>query len=212
MKKKKIILLGGGGHCKSCIDVIESTGEYEIVGIVDEKEKIGNEVFGYKIIATDDQLQNLRKKYEYAIITVGQIQSAKLRIKLFDLVNDLGFILPTIIASTAYVSKYSVVGKGTIIMHQSMINADVKIGENCIINTKALIEHDCEIGNHCHISTTSVLNGNVIIGNKCFVGSNTTFFNNISITNNVILSSNSLVTKDIKNAGVYVGNPIRKIR
>lgn len=212
MKKKQIILIGGGGHCKSCIEVIESTKMYEIVGIVEAKEKIGEEVLGYTIIATDNQLKDLRKKYQYALITVGQIKSAKLRVKLFNLAKDLGFLLPTIIASTAYVSKHTTVGEGTIVMHQAMINANVKVGENCIINSKALIEHDCEIGNHCHISTKSTLNGNVIVGNQCFIGSNTTFYNDINITSNVILSSNSLISKSIKKSGVYVGSPLRKIR
>ena len=41
MNKKQIILIGGGGHCKSCIDVIESTNEFSIAGIVDTKDKIG---------------------------------------------------------------------------------------------------------------------------------------------------------------------------
>ncbi|MDQ0969199.1 FlaA1/EpsC-like NDP-sugar epimerase [Flavobacterium sp. W4I14] len=41
MPKQKIVLIGGGGHCKACIDVIEETGEYEILGILDQKENIG---------------------------------------------------------------------------------------------------------------------------------------------------------------------------
>jgi len=32
---KPIILIGGGGHCLSCIDVIEQTGLYQIIGILD---------------------------------------------------------------------------------------------------------------------------------------------------------------------------------
>ena len=36
--KPKIILIGGGGHCKSVIDVIEEENKYIIAGIVDKKE------------------------------------------------------------------------------------------------------------------------------------------------------------------------------
>ncbi len=38
--KGKIILIGGGGHCKSCIDVIEQEGRFQITGIVDVPEKM----------------------------------------------------------------------------------------------------------------------------------------------------------------------------
>ena len=212
MKKEQIILIGGGGHCKSCIEVVESTNEYEIVGIVDTKDKIGEEILGYKIVACDDDLEKLKEKYDYALITVGQIKSANLRKKLFSKAKEIGFVLPVIVASTAYVSEHSIIGEGTIIMHQVMINANVKIGVNNIINTKALIEHDTIIGDNNHISTASVLNGDVQVGNECFIGSNSTFVNGITITDNIFIGLNSVVNKNLTEKGIYIGNPVRKIR
>lgn len=212
MNKKQIILIGGGGHCKSCIEVVESTNEYEIVGIVDTKDKLGTDILGYKIFACDDDLEKLKEKYDYALITVGQIKTVNLRKKLFSKAKGIGFELPVIVASTAYVSKYSIIEEGTIIMHQTMVNADVKIGVNNIINTKALIEHDTIIGNNNHISTASVLNGDVKVGNECFIGSNSTFVNGITIASNIFIGANSLVNKNLTEKGIYVGNPVRKIR
>ena len=212
MAKRGIILIGGGGDCGSCIEALKSHGRYSIVGIVDKKENIGQRVFGYNIIGCDDDLEALSKKYTYALVTVGQIKSAALRIKLFETLEGFGFKLPVIVASSAYVSKHAEIGKGTIIMHQALVNANATIGKNCIINSKALIEHDCVIGDHCHISTASILNGDVTVGNACFVGSNTTFVNGKSIADNVFLGIGSLVNKDITESGIYVGNPARKIR
>jgi len=212
MRKKQIILIGGGGHCKSCIEVIESANEYEIAGIVDANDKIGTSILGYKIFACDDDLEELKKQYNYALITVGQINSVTLRKNLFAKAKKIGFKLPIIIASTAYVSKHSKIGEGTIIMHQALVNANVAIGINNIINTKALIEHDTKIGNFNHISTNAILNGDVTVGNDCFVGSNTTFVNGISISDNVVIGLNSVVNKNINESGVYVGNPARKIK
>ena len=57
--KQKIILVGGGGHCKSCIDVIEQDGTFQIAGIVDVPEKLHQKIFNYEIIATDDDLPQL---------------------------------------------------------------------------------------------------------------------------------------------------------
>ncbi len=212
MSKNKIILIGGGGHCKSCIEVIESTNDYEIAGIIDIAEKVGETILGYPIIGCDDDLEKIRKKYDFALITVGQIKSASIRIKLFENIKTLNFKLPTIIASTAHVSKHASIGEGTIIMHQAMVNADVTIGNNCIINTKVLIEHDTTVGNHNHISTASILNGNVSVGNECFVGSNSTFVNGISTVSNIFVGINSVVNKNLTEVGIYVGNPARKIR
>lgn len=172
--KEKILLIGGGGHCRSVIDVIELEGKYEIAGIIDKKELIGQKVLGYSIIGSDDDLSELFKKYKYALVTVGHIRSNELRVKLFNLLEKIGYHLPIITSPLAYVSKHSFIGEGSIIMHHALINANAKVGKNCIINTKALIEHDAVIEDNCHISTATVINGGVVIKQNSFIGSNTT--------------------------------------
>jgi len=171
---KEILLIGGGGHCKSVIDVIEQENRFKIAGIIDKKELIGKEVLGYKVIGSDDDLESLFDKYKNAIVTVGQIQTPVIRIKLFNKLKDIGYYLPIIISPLAYVSKHAMIDEGTIIMHHVLINASSKIEKNCIINTKSLIEHDCLIEPHCHISTASVVNGGTIIKEGTFFGSNAT--------------------------------------
>jgi len=189
---KKIILIGGGGHCKSVIDVIEQEKKYKIYGIIDKPEFLGTKILKYKVIGNDLDLKSFAKEVKNALITVGQIKSAKLRIKLFKLAKKAGFILPTVISPNSYVSKYSKIGNGSIVMHQSIVNANTSIGDNCIINSKALIEHDCSISNHCHISTNATINGGVKIGSKCFIGSNVTTKNNIKIKENSFIKAGTI--------------------
>jgi sugar O-acyltransferase (sialic acid O-acetyltransferase NeuD family) len=171
---KKILLIGAGGHCKSCIDVIEQIGEWEIAGIVDRKDSEVTEVLGYPVIGCDEDLAELKKQYDYAFVTVGQIQSAELKIKLFNHLKSLGFKQPVLISPLAYVSKHAKIGEGSIVMHCAMVNAAAKIGNNCIINSKALIEHDAVIHDDCHISTGASINGVVVVGEQTFVGSHAT--------------------------------------
>lgn len=179
--KEKIVLIGGGGHCHSVIDVIEQENKYEIIGIVDIKENIGEKVLNYEVIASDDDLETIFQTCKNAIITVGQIESNQIRIKIYNKLNQIGFNLPVIISPFAYVSKYADVNEGTVIMHHVLVNANSKIGKNCIINTKALIEHDSVIEDNCHISTASVVNGGVTVKENSFFGSNATSKQSIEI-------------------------------
>lgn len=170
--KPKLLLIGGGGHCRSAIDVIEQENRYSIAGIIDKKELIGQKIFGYEIIGSDDNLNDLFHSFKYAIVTVGQIKSPNIRIKLFNHLKSIGFTIPFIVSPRAYVSKHAFIGEGSIIMHNALINANATIGDNCIINTKALIEHDCIIEDHCHISTGAIVNGETVIKRGTFFGSN----------------------------------------
>ena len=166
---KPLILIGGGGHCKSVIDVAESAG-CTILGILDRPEEVGTRVLGYDVIGTDDDMAKYADKADF-IVTVGQIKSPDLRIKLHRMLADAGCRLATIISPTAHVSKYATIGEGTVVMHQAVVNADAKIGKGCIINTFSNIEHDVVIGDYCHISTGAMVNGGSTVADGTFVGS-----------------------------------------
>lgn len=171
MSKPNLILIGAGGHSHACIDVIEEHGFYQIAGLVGMPDEMHTQHFGYTVIATDKDLPELVKAYQYALITVGQIQTPDHRVRLYQQATALGFKLPAIIAPNAHVSRHATIGAGTIVMHGAIINAGATVGNNCLINTRALLEHDATIEEHCHISTGAILNGHVHIGAGSFVGS-----------------------------------------
>lgn len=196
---KEILLIGGGGHARSCIDVIEANGKYKIAGIVEKDENSADQNSSYPIIGFDNDLEKLNKDYKYAFVTIGQIKSPKLRKNAFEKLQNLGFKIPIITSPYSYISKASKIGIGTIIMHNAVVNANAEIGQNCIINTKALVEHDVEIGNHTHISTGALINGQVKIGDETFVGSGTITKNNISIGHQAIIGAGSLVKENLNN-------------
>ena len=201
MEKPNIILIGGGGHCKSCIDVIEQENKFNIAGIVDSKNRIGQRILGYPIIGCDEDLKELNSKFGFFLITIGQITTPELRKKIFKEIKELGGNFPLIISPNSYVSKSAKIGNGTIALHGTIINPDSQIGENCIINTGSIIEHDSIIYDNCHISTRVTINGNCIIKNGTFIGSGSILNQRVSIAKNCIIGSGSLVLKNILTEG-----------
>jgi sugar O-acyltransferase (sialic acid O-acetyltransferase NeuD family) len=190
---KQILLVGAGGHCKACIDVIEQIAEWQIAGIIDREDSGVTQVLGYPIIGCDDDLAELRKQFDYAFVTIGQIRSAEVKIKLFNQLKSLGFKQPCLVSPLAYVSKHAQIGEGTIIMHHALINTMAKVGNNCIINSKALIEHDAIVEDDCHISTGTIINGGVVVGEQSFIGSLATTKQSITIPPQSFIKAGSLV-------------------
>ena len=195
--KEKIILVGGGGHCKSCMDVIEQEGRYTIAGIVDVLEKKQHTVLGYPVIGADADLAELIKSFPNVLITLGQIKSSARRMELFDEIKQMGARFPVIQSPLAYVSPHAHIGEGTIVMHHALINAGASVGRNCIINTKALVEHDAVIEDHCHISTGAIINGGVRIGKGTFFGSNAVCKEYIEIGENAVVGCGATIVKNI---------------
>lgn len=205
MNQKNLILVGGGGHCKSVIDVAESAG-YNILGILDMPEEVGKSVLNYKVIGTDDEIPQYVDMVEF-IITVGFIKNPAIRIRIYNKIKEAGGKLATIVASTAHVSRYATLGEGTVVMHQAVVNVGAKIGENCIINTFCNIEHDAVIGDQCHISTGTMVNGDCNVGQRVFIGSQSVLANSITVGDDIIVGAGSVVRKSISEKGIYAGNP-----
>ena len=209
MDKEKLILIGGGGHCKSCIDVIKANDRYKIVGILDRPELIGQKVCDYEIIGSDNMISNYLDGNFSFLITVGQIRSVSVRKRLFYELKGLGAVLATVVSPLARVSQYAKIANGTIVMHGAMVNAGAEIGENVILNTACNIEHDVVVGNHCHISTHAVVNGNVTIGDGTFIGSNAVISNQVVVGSDIVIGAGSVVVQSLFGKGIYVGNPAR---
>lgn len=136
MYGKNLVLLGGGGHCKSVLDAVLQTNEYDEIVITDLDLTRGTEIYGCRVVGNDDILPLLKKQgREYAFITVGSISDTTIRRKPDRKIRDSGFKVPVIADPSAVISDYSKIGAGTFIGKNAAVNADAVVGENGIINT-----------------------------------------------------------------------------
>lgn len=191
-----LLLLGCGGHARSCIDVIERESRFRIVGLVGQVHEVDKEVLGYPVLGSDEDIDRLGQLARHALVTVGQIKSPDLRKGLFEMLTAGGWSLPTIISPFAHVSANATIGAGTVVMHGAIVNAGARIGHNCIVNSRALIEHDCNVGDHCHIATGAILNGEVSVGNASFIGSGTVVRQRTIIGYNCVIGMGQMVFKN----------------
>jgi sugar O-acyltransferase (sialic acid O-acetyltransferase NeuD family) len=210
---ESLILVGGGGHCKSVLDSIRTSNKFNVVGILDLNENVGSFIDGVQVIGTDEDYKKLYiEGIKNAFITVGSIKSTELRERIYNKLKLIGFKLPVIIDSSAIVSKNVQIGQGTFIAKGAIVNSSSKIGHNCIVNTGSIIEHDCNIGDFCHIAPGSTLSGGVKMGKGSLIGTNSTIIQGIEIGSNTVIGAGSVVVKNIKNNTIAYGNPCREVR
>lgn len=208
ISSRPLILVGGGGHCKSVIEAAESAGR-TVYGIIDMPEYVGSRVLGYEVVGSDHDIPKFASECDF-VVTLGFIKNPAPRRRLHDLIDGCGGKLATVVASTASVSRHASLGEGTVVLHHASVNAGVRIGKGCIVNTQACVEHDAEISDYCHLSTGSIVNGDCRIGAETFVGSGTVVNNGVKIAPGCIIGSGSLVIRDIEKSGTYYGVPAKR--
>ncbi|MCX5783175.1 MAG: acetyltransferase [Elusimicrobia bacterium] len=207
---EKIILLGGGGHCKSVIDAVGNS--FEIAGILDGKKTKGEKVLGIAVLGGDEMMAEcFSGGIKLCFISVGSVGDTKIREALAQMAVKAGFKFPDIVHPSAVVSKYATLGDGNFISAGAIINAGATVGNHCIINTGASIDHDCEIGDFVHIAPGVSLSGGVKIGARAHLGTGASVIQNIKIGAGAIVGAGSLVTKDVPEKAVVFGVPAKAV-
>lgn len=206
-----IILLGLGGHARSVVDSIEQNGLYHIVGFLDTEEMQGKYFRDYKVLDTDDALEEYYNKgIQNAFITIGYMGKNDIRNKLYCRLKQIGYTLPNIIDESAVMALDVGLEDGIFIGKRAIINANARIRRLCIVNTGAIVEHDCEVGAFSHISVGSILCGGVCVGEKTFVGANTVVIQGKSIGSQCIIGAGTTVTKNVNDRCKVIDSNITK--
>jgi sugar O-acyltransferase (sialic acid O-acetyltransferase NeuD family) len=205
---RKIILLGGGGHCTSVLDTLLSLNQYNEIAILSKTDDIGTSVLSIPILYCDDELENLfLDGYKEGFITLGR--DACVRKRLFNKLSCLGYCFPNIIDFSATISNFVKLNKGVFVGKNAVVNANVTIGSIAIINTSAVVEHDCIIGDFVHIAPGAVICGGASIGEGTLIGANSVVKPGIKIGKNSIIGVGSVIIEDIDDNMMVYGNSCR---
>ena len=201
---KKIILVGGGGHALS---VLEVTPNHDIfLGYCDCKE---TPVMPIKYLGTDEEALSKYSPEEYdilhAVVYTSEV-NLDLRSKLINKFKD--YKGATIIADTAVVTPNSRIAEGTVVLHKAVVN-HANIGKHCIVNTGVIVEHSVAIGDNVFLGTSAVVCGDAKIGNSVFIGAGSIIRDGVSICDNTIIGMGAIVTENITKSGIYVGTPAK---
>lgn len=206
----KIVFLGGGGHAKVLIDLINLSKKYKIAGILDPNLKADIKISDVPVMGNDELLPLLYKRgIKNACIAVGSVKDNSKRKVLCEKVKHERFLLPALIHPSALIAGRSYIHDGAQIMAGAIIQVASSIGENTIVNTGAIIEHDCTVGSHVHICPGAVICGGCIIGDGSFIGAGATVLQGIKIGSNAVVAAGAVVIADVTDNRKVMGIPAR---
>ncbi len=103
------------------------------------------------------------------------------------------------------------IGEGSFIGAHSILTTNIKIGNHAILNRGNHIGHDSIIGDYFSAMPGSIVSGNVTIGKNVYMGTNSTIIEKKKIKDKIIIGANTVVVKNLKKSGTYVGTPSRKL-
>jgi sugar O-acyltransferase (sialic acid O-acetyltransferase NeuD family) len=190
---QRLYLIGGGGHCKQCIEIAELMGYTDITVIDDYRTE---PVLGRPVIRMPDVVDG------HAFITIGD---NRVRKQIYERRPDLNYV--NLIHPRSSVSKYSRMGVGNYIGCHAVLLQDSVIGSFNILNDVSCVTHDCRIGDFNHVSIHGAMLGRTSIGNGNLVCGHGVIIPDVRMGDWNVLGAGSTLLKSCGDGLTLVGSP-----
>ncbi|PYZ96951.1 acetyltransferase [Alteribacter lacisalsi] len=203
----KIVLVGQGGHSKVITDMIEQTGDGEVVGYFDDLYQevlvVDGMVRGPVQAAKRVVEENPELKL---VIAIGNNRVRKEIVSMLGLPADQ---YATIVHPSAVISSHATIGSGTVVMPLAVVQADAAVGDHVILNTGAIVEHDNIIADYVHLCPRAALAGTVRVEEGTQVGTGAAIIPGITVGSWTKVGAGATVIRDVPAGCTAVGIPAR---
>lgn len=212
---KDIAIFGAGGFGKEVACLLRlinrNNPTWNLIGFFDDNQSLWDTELGYgKVLGGMDTLNKWKTPLSL-IIAIGVPQTMKIVVeKIFNPIIDF----PNIVApSVIFLDEETIkMGKGNVICSSCLISCNVTLGDFNILNGFIPVGHDTVIGNYNVIMPSTNISGGVNIGEKNFFGVKSTILQYVKIGNDVRVGAGSVVMRNTKDGGLYMGNPATKVK
>lgn len=175
MFKEKLLLVGAGGFGRMMAE--QAMLQYDCA-FVDDGQPVGDEICGIPVIGGVDDLPELRKEYSLLVVGIG---NNRFRAQVYEKAEALGYAFPNIVAPSAYVSPYSKMGYGCVVLQNACVQNGASVGNGVLLNAGTEVHCDATVGDYALIYTNSVVRTGATAGSFARIGSNCAICNNATV-------------------------------
>ncbi len=206
-----LLILGAGGHGNVVAEAALESENFKKISFLDDKFKepfATNKISIKEIIGSFKDFKNneIANSYKYAFVALGD---SKKRLSIISELINFDYLIPVIRHPSSWISRYSKIGYGSVLLSNSNLQTNSVIGKGVIINTNSVVDHDVHVGDGVHICPGVNIAGNVRVGKNSWIGIGSSILNGISIGSNVTIGAGSVVTKDIPDNVIAKGVPAK---
>lgn len=214
---KRIVIIGTGGNCidilDTLLDINDTYGKpvYECIGFLDDNPaKWGQSFHGVKVLGPLQKANELKEcTFVFGIGSVSNFWKRDVILASIGVEDDR---FETIIHPSANVSRFAIVGAGTVVFQNVTVTSNARIGKHVYILPNSIVSHDDLIGDFTCIAGGVCISGHVHIGRGCYLGAGSNIKDGVKIGDACLIGMGSVVLKDVPENTIVVGSPARSIR
>lgn len=206
---KDLWIIGAGGHAKVVISAALSSGEYRVVGCLDDSFGEQNRVVeGVSVVGDISRESIARFSVEHAVIAIG---SNVVRRAIAECL-DGAVQWQSIVHRTAWIAPSATLGEGSVVMAHAVVQSGAMISNHVILNTASTVDHDCTLEDYVHLGPGANLAGSIALRQGVFVGIGASVVPGIEVGEWSVVGAGAVVTRSLSANITAVGAPAKVIK
>lgn len=185
MSKRRLLIVGAGGHGRSVAEAAMTTGIYEVAGFVDDAADGVAPILTFPLLGTTADLSAYRMHGDFAIVAIG---NNLLREALCNQLLAAGFELVTVVHPRAIVSPSAVIGHGSAIMAGAIVGTEAWLGCGVIINCGAVVDHHAQVQDFGHLGVNACMSGGSVLGRHAWMQAGSALGYGVRVADNAVLA------------------------
>lgn len=161
MIRTRLLVVGAGGHGRSVAEAAKLSGQFEVVGFLDDAAPVGERVLGSHVLGTVASMTGHCSVIDQAVVAIG---NNAIREKLMQQLTEAGYAMATVVHPCAFVSPSAVVGGGTAIMAGAIVGTEARVGVGSIVNCGAVVDHHARVEDFGHLGVNASMAGGTVLG------------------------------------------------
>ncbi len=211
-RRRRVLILGAGGHGRVVLDILLQAGDHHIVGFLDNNPDIhGRRIDGLPVLGSPQDVAEIapRADIDGVIIAIGD---NGVRRGLARQVEAVGLDLINAVHPSAALAQNATLGRNVVVAAGVVVCAHCQVGDSVILNTGCIIDYQTMIGEGSHICPGVRIAGRVKVESGTFIGIGATVVPKVTLGCESIVGAGAVVIEDVAPLATVVGVPARRVK
>lgn len=210
MVQQPIVLLAASGLAREVVAVVEAAGTRQIVGVLDDDQALrGTELGGIPVVGGIGSATQITDA-EFVVCAGNGSARATIVGRLIE--SGIGADrFATIVHPSASIPSSCRIGRGSIVLSNVTLTADVTVGEHVVLMPQVVLTHDNRVGDFATLCAGVVLGGNVSVGSAAYLGMNASVRQGVRLGIGATLGMGSVLLRDVPDGQVWAGVPAAQL-